>query len=69
MIAAARRVDKLKSLCDMINAQSSLNTPQAVALELDVTAEPQAIETAIGKAWSAFGHIDILINNAGLRGY
>ncbi|KAK1382134.1 3-oxoacyl-[acyl-carrier-protein] reductase, chloroplastic [Heracleum sosnowskyi] len=68
VIAAARRVDRLNSLCDMINSQSSLNTPRAVALELDVTAEPPAIEAAVQKAWSAFGHIDVLINNAGLRG-
>lgn len=68
VIAAARRLDLLNSVCDLIYAQSS-ETPRAVALELDVTAEPQAVEAAIQKAWSAFGQIDVLINNAGLRGY
>ncbi|WOG86605.1 hypothetical protein DCAR_0205822 [Daucus carota subsp. sativus] len=65
--SAARRLDLLISVCDLINAQYS-ETPRAVALELDVTAEPQAVEAAIQKAWSAFGQIDVLINNAGLRG-
>lgn len=68
VIAAARRVDRLNSLCELINAQFSSNTPRAIALQLDVTDEPQAIQAAIQKAWSAFGHIDVLINNAGLRG-
>ncbi|KAL8090862.1 uncharacterized protein LOC141698518 [Apium graveolens] len=68
VIAAARRLDRLKSLCNIINAQSSSHTPRAVPLELDVMAEPEVVEAAIQKAWSAFGHIDVLINNAGLRG-
>lgn len=68
VIAAARRLDRLNSLCNIINAQCSSNNPRAVALELDVMAEPQAVEAAIQKAWLAFGHIDVLINNAGLRG-
>lgn len=77
IIAAARRVDRLKSLCDEINGISS-NSPnesknssqgrRAVAIELDVSANGAAIEAAVLKAWNAFGHIDVLINNAGIRG-
>ncbi|KAL1368116.1 uncharacterized protein [Arachis hypogaea] len=75
IVAAARRVDRLKSLCDEINR---MTTPlgrgsddgalRAAAAELDVTADGATIEKYVEKAWNAFGHIDALINNAGLRG-
>lgn len=68
IIAAARRVDRLETLCNLINKSSSFNIPQAVPLELDITADPLVIEAAVQKAWKAFGHIDVLINNAGIRG-
>lgn len=66
VIAAARRVDRLKSLCDQINQNST--SPRAVAIALDVTADPATIEAAVGKAWGIFGRVDCLINNAGIRG-
>ncbi|XP_074359214.1 uncharacterized protein LOC141698423 [Apium graveolens] len=68
VIAAARRVDRLKSLCNLINRSSTSNNPVAVPLELDLTADPPVIEAALRKAWTALGHIDVLINNAGFRG-
>ncbi|EXC34967.1 3-oxoacyl-[acyl-carrier-protein] reductase FabG [Morus notabilis] len=74
VIAAARRVDRLKSLCDQINnvvlpTQSSSSTDlRAVAVELDVCADGPTIEKSVQKAWEAFGRIDALINNAGFRG-
>ncbi|MFS8001494.1 putative 3-oxoacyl-[acyl-carrier-protein] reductase [Helianthus anomalus] len=81
IIAAARRTDRLKSLCDEINnvhtsnghvnhneARKVNNGVIAVAVELDVSADGPAIEDSVRKAWSAFGHIDALINNAGIRG-
>lgn len=72
IVAAARRVDRLKSLCDEINQRvmvgSSTAAAAAVAVELDVTADAAAIETSVRNAWDAFGHIDALINNAGIRG-
>nr|GMD48093.1 3-oxoacyl-[acyl-carrier-protein] reductase FabG-like [Ipomoea batatas] len=73
VIAAARRVDRLKSLCDEINGVGSgdpiSGTPiRAVAIELDVSADGPAIEAAVQRAWDAFGRIDALINNAGIRG-
>ncbi|XP_009391879.2 uncharacterized protein LOC103977939 [Musa acuminata AAA Group] len=64
--AAARRVDRLKSLGDEINGSS--NTVQAVAVELDVSRKSPAIEAAVHDAWNAFGGIDALVNNAGVRG-
>ncbi|KAL0428457.1 UNVERIFIED_CONTAM: 3-oxoacyl-[acyl-carrier-protein] reductase, chloroplastic [Sesamum latifolium] len=78
IVAAARRKDRLQSLCDEINSWvdgSSSSTgpsqdqPRAVAVELDVTAAGAAIEACVEKAWAAFGRIDALINNAGMRGH
>ncbi|GAB2225121.1 hypothetical protein Droror1_Dr00005908 [Drosera rotundifolia] len=70
VIAAARRTDRLKSLCDQINGLDSMegNGLRAVAVELDVSADGDVIERAVGTAWEAFGRIDVLINNAGVRG-
>ncbi|KAJ8500233.1 hypothetical protein OPV22_010785 [Ensete ventricosum] len=66
IVAAARRVDRLKALCDEINGSS--NTVQAVVMELDVSRKSPAIEAAVHDAWNAFGRIDALVNNAGVRG-
>ncbi|XP_022931929.1 uncharacterized protein LOC111438205 [Cucurbita moschata] len=77
IIAAARRLDSLRSLCDEINrldfsalsaSSMAMESPRAVALELDVTADGKTIEKCIKKAWDSFGFIDALVNNAGLRG-
>lgn len=72
IIAAARRVDRLKILCDEINQPGFTGavseTVRAVAVELDVTANGPAIEAAVKKGWDAFGRIDCLINNAGIVG-
>uniref|UniRef100_A0A0E0LWR3 Ketoreductase domain-containing protein n=1 Tax=Oryza punctata TaxID=4537 RepID=A0A0E0LWR3_ORYPU len=64
VVAAARRADRLRSLCDEINASG----PRAAAVELDVASGGPALEAAVERAWDAFGRIDVLINNAGLRG-
>ncbi|CAN0841613.1 3-oxoacyl-[acyl-carrier-protein] reductase, chloroplastic [Linum grandiflorum] len=71
IVAAARRIDRLQSLCDEINGSSSAGEasgPRAVAVELDVSADGGAIDKAVQTAWEAFGRIDVLINNAGIRG-
>ncbi|CAN4118667.1 unnamed protein product [Withania somnifera] len=72
IIAAARRIDRLKSLCDEINgiASNSVNDLEirAVSIELDVSGSGSDIEAAVRKAWDAFGRIDVLVNNAGVRG-
>ncbi|XP_010530038.1 PREDICTED: uncharacterized protein LOC104806573 isoform X2 [Tarenaya hassleriana] len=67
IIAAARRADRLNSLCDEINTLGSAE-PRAVALELDVCADAATIKASVKKAWDMFGRIDVLINNAGIRG-
>lgn len=75
IVAAARRVDRLKSLCDEINNLTYSNLPpnadrpvRAVVVELDVTSGGSSISASVQKAWEAFGRIDVLLNNAGIRG-
>ncbi|KAK6773382.1 hypothetical protein RDI58_028620 [Solanum bulbocastanum] len=67
IIAAARRVERLKSLCNQINSNSE-GPLRAIAIQLDVTTDGATIESAVQIAWDAFGHIDALINNAGITG-
>jgi len=64
IVAAARRTDRLKSLCEEINAASV----RSVAVELDVSEDGSGIAESVKKAWDAFGRIDVLVNNAGVRG-
>lgn len=72
IVAAARRIDRLHSLCEEINrystSSSSASDVRAVAVELDVSSNGPTIEASVEKAWDAFGRIDALINNAGVRG-
>ncbi|KAG5569059.1 hypothetical protein H5410_058825 [Solanum commersonii] len=68
IIASARRVDRLKTLCNQININSEGLARRAIAVQLDITADNATIEAAVQIAWDAFGRIDVLINNAGLRG-
>ncbi|KAF3782531.1 Peroxisomal 2-4-dienoyl-CoA reductase [Nymphaea thermarum] len=73
VVAAARRTTHLQSLCDEIAAMrdrpgSGGRCGRAVAVQLDVSAEEGAVEEAVGKAWAVFGRIDVLLNNAGVRG-
>ena len=70
VVAAARRADRLLSLCDEINASASAaaGVARAVAVEIDVAAGGSVVDAAVQRAWDAFGRIDVLVNNAGLRG-
>ena len=65
IIAAARRKDRLKTVCDEINSGGGV---RAVAVELDVTADGRTIDAVVQTAWDAFGRIDAVVNNAGIRG-
>ncbi|KAL0339789.1 UNVERIFIED_CONTAM: Cyclopentanol dehydrogenase [Sesamum radiatum] len=73
IVAAARRMDMLRSLCDEINQLNTLTVGgngdgcRAVAVELDIASEDSAIGASVAKAWDVFGHIDVLVNNAGVR--
>ncbi|CAL1414513.1 unnamed protein product [Linum trigynum] len=71
VVAAARRVDRLQSLCDEINVQTIASDGlhrRAVAVEMDVSTDGGAIDAAVQRAWEAFGRVDALVNNAGVRG-
>ncbi|KAJ6829446.1 uncharacterized protein M6B38_358045 [Iris pallida] len=80
IVAAARRIDRLKSLCEEINTSAAGGSTttnsdamggvvfRAVAIELDVSNESSVIQESVRKAWDAFGRIDALVNNAGIRG-
>ncbi|KAI3446561.1 hypothetical protein Pfo_003226 [Paulownia fortunei] len=76
VVAAARRMDRLQSLCDEINSgigssssnERSRDQPRALPVELDIRSSGPTIEASVQKAWAAFGRIDALINNAGIRG-
>lgn len=70
IVAAARRTDRLRSLCDQINLLHSCASGgvRAVAVQLDVASDGPTIDASVQKAWDAFGRIHALINNAGFRG-
>jgi NAD(P)-dependent dehydrogenase (short-subunit alcohol dehydrogenase family) len=68
VVAAARRTDRLRSLCEEINSSESAEGPRAIAVELDVSTGGSTLEAAVQRAWDAFGRVDALINNAGIRG-
>ncbi|XP_051138865.1 uncharacterized protein LOC127256747 [Andrographis paniculata] len=73
IIAAARRVHLLNSLCNEINQLRPVDENcdpicRAVAIELDITSPGQVIDDCVAKIWKVFGRVDVLINNAGVRG-
>jgi len=74
VILAARRKQMLEALCDEINAVANEGdyprtaSGRAVAIELNVSASEAVIDAAVEKAWAAFGYIDVLVSNAGVRG-
>jgi NADP-dependent 3-hydroxy acid dehydrogenase YdfG len=57
VIASGRRVEQ---------RLAHLKSDKVALLELDIAANPAEIDTAVKKAWGVFGHIDVLMNNAGM---
>jgi NAD(P)-dependent dehydrogenase (short-subunit alcohol dehydrogenase family) len=45
---------------------SGLKSDNVAPLDLDVSDSPAEIQTQVKKAWNIFGHIDVLMNNAGI---
>lgn len=70
IVAAARRIGRLESLCQQINHMDATSTSgghrQAIAVELDVMAEGKAIEASAQKAWDGIG-CRILVQMSRLR--
>lgn len=54
-IATARRLESIKDLADL----------GALTLQLDVTKSEQVLDDKIKLAWSMYGRIDVLVQNAG----
>ncbi|KAK0630415.1 hypothetical protein B0T17DRAFT_589939 [Bombardia bombarda] len=57
IIAAGRKVEQ---------RLGSIKSDSVALLELDVAAGREVITAKINEAWNIFGHIDILLNNAGM---
>ncbi len=57
VVATARKAERLASLATGHEAQVEV-------LELDVT-KPEQVEKAVAAALKRFGHVDVLVNNAG----
>jgi NAD(P)-dependent dehydrogenase (short-subunit alcohol dehydrogenase family) len=57
VIASGRRVEE---------RLGDLKSDSLALLELDIGASQEVITAAIQKAWGMFGHIDVLLSNAGM---
>ena len=60
---AARRSDRIEALAAELGEEGC----DAVALTCDVTDAPQ-VEDMVAAAWTHFGRIDVMVNNAGTAG-
>ncbi|MFH0129940.1 SDR family oxidoreductase [Variovorax sp. VaC1] len=61
VVLGARRIDRLQAMVEEMKA----NGGQAIAVETDVSDKAQ-VQHLVDTAITAFGRIDVLINNAGL---
>ena len=61
VVVAARRRDKLEGLVSELRSDDR----EVVASDLDVT-DARSVEAAIAAAQTAFGQVDILVNNSGI---
>ena len=61
VVLAARREDRLADTRELVEAAGR----RAIAVGTDVT-DPQACQALVDAALAAFGHVDVLVNNAGV---
>jgi NADP-dependent 3-hydroxy acid dehydrogenase YdfG len=61
LIIGARRIDRLEAIAKEIEAAGG----EARTVEVDVTRK-EAVERLVAEALTAFGRIDVMVNNAGL---
>ena len=64
-IAEGARVALADINADAVSAAAESLGPQAIAVQMDVT-KPDSIDAGFAEVIGAFGHLDILINNAAL---
>ena len=64
-IAEGARVALADISADAVRAAAESLGPQAIAVQMDVT-KPDSIDAGFAEVIGAFGHLDILINNAAL---
>ena len=61
VVLAARRVDRLTDTAALVEAAGR----RALSVETDV-ADPDACQSLVDAAMAEFGHVDVLVNNAGV---
>lgn len=61
VVLAARRVDRLAETAGLVEAAGR----RALSVETDV-ADPDACQALVDAAMAEFGHVDVLVNNAGI---
>jgi NAD(P)-dependent dehydrogenase (short-subunit alcohol dehydrogenase family) len=61
VVLAARREDRLADTRELVEAAGG----RAIAVRTDVT-DPQACQALVDAALASFGHVDVLVNNAGV---
>jgi NAD(P)-dependent dehydrogenase (short-subunit alcohol dehydrogenase family) len=61
VVLGARRVDRLADTAALVEAAGR----RAIAVETDV-ASPEACQHLVDTAMDTFGHVDVLVNNAGI---
>jgi 3-hydroxybutyrate dehydrogenase len=63
--AGLREIKQMR-LKDKVAAELNRDGGRAIAMAMDVTSEVQ-VEAAMGRVVEAFGRIDVLVSNAGIR--
>jgi NAD(P)-dependent dehydrogenase (short-subunit alcohol dehydrogenase family) len=61
VVLAARRVDKLEGTAELVRSSGR----RALSVATDV-ADPAQCQAMVGAAMAEFGHVDVLVNNAGV---
>lgn len=60
-----RRGDKVIAANRQVSQMADRASENVSLFELDVTSGPKVIADKVKEAWQIFGHIDVLVNNAG----
>jgi NAD(P)-dependent dehydrogenase (short-subunit alcohol dehydrogenase family) len=60
-----RRGDKVIAANRQVNQMADRASENVQLLELDLTSGSEVIASKVKEAWQIFGHIDVLVNNAG----